>query len=54
MGVVTRGAGEIEIEGFDKFDIEMYGTYYIMPEKLLKIRNMNSEPLIIYLANSDI
>jgi glyoxylate utilization-related uncharacterized protein len=54
MAVVLGGNGEVEVEGFGRFNIEQYGVYYILPDKKLTISSTSEEPLVIYLANCDI
>ena len=55
MAVVLEGHGEVEIEEYGIFKLEKYQSYYILPEKLLRINSTSKdENLVVFIANCDI
>jgi hypothetical protein len=55
MIFVLEGNGEIEIEGFGKYQLEKYQSYYILPDRNLSINSTSEdENLVLFIANCDI
>lgn len=54
MVIVLEGNGEVEVEGFGKFNLDQFQSYYILPDKKLTITSTSETPLLVFLANCDI
>ena len=52
--VVLEGKGEVAVEDYGKYNVEVFESYYLLPDRSLDLHQVGDEKLIIYVANCDI